>query len=134
MRAASTVIIARILGPLLLIVGLALAVRPSILAGIVDAFAADSSTPLIWGLFALTFGLTILAFHWRWRGAVEIVITLIGCLSIVRGVVLLFIPMQAIGVARTVLTAAPPAVIAIAVVAALIGAWLTFEGFRAKAN
>ena len=134
MRSASTVIIARIIGPLFLIVGLALAVRPSIVAGIVDAFAADSSTQLIWGIFALIFGLTILAFHWRWTGIVEIVITLIACLSVVRGVVLLFIPMEAIGVARSVLTAAPMAVIAIGVVTALLGAWLSFEGFRAKTS
>lgn len=134
MRAASTIIIARILGPLLLIIGLALVVRPSILAGIVDAFAADSSTPLIWGIFALTFGLTILAFHWRWRGVLEIVITVIGCASVVRGVVLLFVPMEAIGVARTVLSAAPVAVIVIGALTALLGAWLSFEGFRAKTS
>lgn len=130
MRAPATLIIARILGPLLLIIGIAIAVRPSTMVGVLEAFAADASTPLIWAVFALTFGLVILAFHWRWRGLVESVITLIACLSVVRGIVLLFMPETAIGLARTLLSAAPYAVLAIGVVSALIGAWLLLESFR----
>jgi hypothetical protein len=129
----STTVLARIAGPLLAITGLALSARPAFISQMIDRFASDPSAPILWGFVALLLGLTVLAFHQRWSGPVEIAITLLGWILIVRGVILLFVPEQAIEVARTVLNAAPHATVAAGAVVAVIGAWLSFVGLRSGA-
>ncbi len=128
----ATAILARVIGPIMAIMGLAIVVRPGFFVRAVDAFAADPLAPLVWGFIALTMGLTILAFHQRWRGAVAIAITLIGWLLVVRGVVLLFVVDQLIGFVRSTLAASPQMLVVPGAVMILIGAWLSFAGFRAR--
>ena len=132
-KAQSTIVLARIVGPLLAVSGLALSARPGIIPRIIDAFAADPSAALLWGFMALLLGLTVLAFHQRWNGPVEIAITLLGWILILRGVILLLFPEEGIAVARTILNAAPQAIIVIGAVVAAIGGWISFMGFRRQA-
>jgi hypothetical protein len=127
--AQSTLILARIIGPLLLAMGLAVVIRPSVFIGVVDSFAADAVTPLTWGFLALLLGLVVLAFHRLWSTWTEIAITVIGVISVVRGLILLFIPTQAIAVARDLLGTAPVVVMLAAVLAALLGGWLAYVGY-----
>lgn len=127
--AQSTLILARIIGPLLVAMGVAVVIRPSVFIGVVDSFAADAVTPLMWGFLALLLGLVILAFHRLWNTWTEVVITVIGVISLVRGVILLFIPTQALTVARDLLGTAPAAVTLGAVLLALLGAWLAYTGY-----
>lgn len=127
--AQSTLILARIIGPLLLAMGLAVVIRPSVFIGVVDSFAADAVTPLTWGFLALLLGLVVLAFHRLWNSWLEITITVIGVVSVVRGLILLFIPTQAIAVARDLLGTAPAVVMLAAVIAALLGVWLAYVGY-----
>jgi hypothetical protein len=132
-QAQATIVLARIVGPLLAISGLALSARPAIMPRIIDAFAADSTAPLLWGFMALLLGLTVLAFHQRWNGPVEIAITLLGWILILRGVILLLFPEEGIAVARTILSSVPQAIVVIGAVVAAIGAWISFMGFRKQA-
>jgi hypothetical protein len=125
----STVILARVIGPLMVAMGLAVAIRPSVFVGVVDAFAADAVTPLTWGFLALLLGLIVLAFHRTWNTWLETAITVIGVISLVRGLILLFIPTQAIAVARDLLGAAPALVILIGVISILLGAWIAYGGY-----
>lgn len=127
--AQSTLILARVIGPLLAAMSLAVVIRPSVFIGVVDSFAADAVTPLTWGFLALVLGLSVLAFHRLWDTWGEIAITVIGVISVVRGLILLFIPTQAIAVARDLLGAAPAVVMLAAVLTALLGAWLTYVGY-----
>jgi hypothetical protein len=128
----STVVLARIAGPLLALSGPALIARPAIIPHLIDSFAADPAAPLLWGFIALLLGLTVLAFHQRWNGPLEIAITLLGWVLILRGIVLFFIPEIGIGIARSMLAAAPNAVAVIGAVTTVLGAWLSYEGFRTK--
>jgi uncharacterized protein YjeT (DUF2065 family) len=132
-QAQSTIVLARIVGPLLAVSGLALSARPGIMPRIIDAFATDPSEALLWGFVALLLGLTVLAFHQRWNGPVEIAITLLGWILILRGVILLLFPEEGIAVARTILESVPQAIVVIGAVVAAIGAWISFMGFRRQA-
>lgn len=125
----STLILARIMGPLLAAMGLAVVIRPSVFIGVVDSFAADAVTPLTWGFLALLLGLIVLAFHRLWNTWAEIAITVIGVISLVRGLILLFIPTQAIAVARDLLGTAPAIVTLAAILTALLGGWLAYVGY-----
>jgi hypothetical protein len=128
----STIVLARVAGPLLALSGPALIARPAIIPHLIDSFAADPAAPLLWGFIALLLGLTVLVFHQRWSTPLEIAITLLGWVLIVRAIILLFIPEMGIGIARTVLAASPNAVFAVGTVTTLLGAWLSYEGFRTK--
>jgi len=125
----STTILARIIGPLMVAMGLAVFIRPSVFVGVVDAFAADAVTPLTWGFLALLLGLIVLAFHRTWNTWLETAITVIGVISLVRGLILLFIPTQAIAVARDLLGAAPAFVMLVGVISVLLGAWIAYGGY-----
>jgi hypothetical protein len=127
--AQSTLILARIIGPLLVAMGLAVVIRPSVFIGVVDSFAADAVTPLMWGFVGLLLGLVVLAFHRLWNTWTEIAITVIGVISVVRGLILLFIPTQAVAVARDLLGTAPFVVMLAAVLAAVLGGWLAYVGY-----
>jgi uncharacterized protein YjeT (DUF2065 family) len=133
-HAFTTIILARILGPVLLLSGAAIAARPEIFLYIIDTFQADAASPSRWGFVALAIGLVILALNHRFNGTMEIVITLIGVLSLVRGLVLLLAPDQAMTLARSVAETTPIAVRATGAVVALLGLWLSLAGFRARAN
>ena len=128
----ATTILARIIGPVMLVMGLAVILRPALFLRAADAFAADAMAPLVWGFMALIMGLTILAFHQRWKGAVAIAITLIGWLLVVRGVVLLFVADQLIEFVRATIASSPQMLIGPSAVMILIGAWLSFAGFRVR--
>ncbi len=127
--AQSTLILARIIGPLLMAMGLAVAIRPSVFIGVVDSFAADAVTPLTWGFMTLLLGLIVLAFHRLSSTWTEIAITVIGVISVVRGAILIFIPTQAIAVARDLLGTAPAIVMLAGVITAILGAWLAYTGY-----
>lgn len=125
----STVMIARVVGPMLAAMGLAVFIRPSVFIGVIDDFAADAVTPLTWAILALLFGLIILAFHRTWNTSLEIVVTVIGVISLVRGLVLLFIPTQAVAVARDLLGAAPWFIMVVGALAVALGAWIAYGGW-----
>jgi hypothetical protein len=125
----STVILARIIGPLMLAMGLAVFLRPSVFVGVVDAFAADAVTPLTWGFLALLLGLIVVAFHRTWNTWLESAITVIGVISLVRGLILLFIPTQAIAAARDLLGTAPWFIMVVGLFSIALGAWLAYNGY-----
>ncbi len=128
---AETLVCARVVGPLLLIVGAVVIARASDLVLIIPAILQDGALVFVTGVFTLICGLVLFAVHHRWNSAPAIAISLLAVLTIVRGVVLLFAPNVITGLAHELLNLGPGALIA-GVIALLIGAWLTFVGWFAR--
>jgi len=122
---------ARIIGPLLVIVGAVVIARAADLVLLIPAILQDGPLTFITGVFTLICGLVVLAAHHHWSGAPAFVISLLAVLTIVRGVVLMFAPSFLTGVVHQVLNLGPGVLLA-GVVALLIGAWLSFIGWFAK--
>jgi hypothetical protein len=132
-QAATTHIAARIVGPLLLIVGAVVIARMNDVALLIPGILSDGPLAFVTGLFTLICGLVLFAVHHHWKGAAAFVISLLAVLTIVRGVILMFAPSFFAGVAHAALSGAGPAmIIVVGAIALLIGAWLTFVGWFAR--
>ena len=130
-QAATTRFCARIIGPLMLIVGAVILVRFDDLVLMMPAFLADEGLTFATGLFTLIVGLVLFAAHHHWSGPAPIVITIIGVLTILRGVLLMTAPGFVSGVADQLLSASPFAWIA-GGVALLLGGWLAYAGWLSR--
>jgi hypothetical protein len=128
---ATTQVCARIVGPLLLIVGAVVIARMDDLVLLIPAILQDGPLVFVTGLFTLICGLVLFAAHHHWSNPPAIAISLIGLLTILRGIILMFAPSAVAGIANQLLNLGPGAVIAGAV-ALLLGAWLSFVGWFAK--
>jgi len=130
-QTAATRFCARVVGPLMLIVGAVVLARFTDMALLITAILQDGALTFITGIFTLICGLVLLAAHHHWNSAPAIAISLLGVLTIVRGITLLFAPSLLTGLAHAFLNLGPGALIAGAI-ALLLGAWLTFVGWFAK--
>lgn len=130
-QTATTQFCARVVGPLLIIVGAVVIARFNDMVLLIPGILGNGPLTFITGVFTLICGLTLFAAHHHWSSPPAIAITLLALLTIIRGVTLLFAPSLLTGLVHTFLNLGPGALIAGAV-ALILGAWLTFVGWFAK--
>lgn len=130
-QAATTRFCARVIGPLMLIIGAVVIARAGAMVMLVPAILGDGPLTFITGIFTLICGLVLVAAHHHWNSAAAIAISLLGVLTIVRGITLLFAPSLLTGLVHQVLNLGPGAIVA-GILALIIGAWLCFVGWLAK--
>ena len=123
-QANTTRFCARVIGPLMVVIGAIVIVRAGDLALLIPAILQD-------GPLAFVTGVVLIAAHHHWNNAAAIAISLLGVITIVRSVTLMFAPSVLAGLVHTALTGGPGVIITGAI-AALIGAWLSFVGWFAK--
>lgn len=127
----TTRIVARILGPSAVVVGVAVIARRLDMVDIVDAFAQSPATAFFTGVVSVFAGFALLAFHNRVSTPGAFVITLLSALIVVRGAVLLFAP-RVVDETAALLNETPNAWIAAGAGLALLGAWISTLGYSAK--
>jgi hypothetical protein len=130
-QAAATRFCARVIGPLMLIIGAIVILRFDDLVVMMPAILEDAPLSFVIGLFTLILGLIVFAAHHHWSGLTAILVSLIGVLTVVRGLILMLAPGFAAGLAAQMTGAGPFAWVG-GGVAALIGLWLTYAGWLAK--
>ena len=124
-----TVFLAQLFGLYCLIMAAAMLSQPEAFVTIVHALMADASLVLIAGVFTLFGGLAIVLLHNYWSGgALTIIITLLGWLTLIKAVVLVALPSTKLvamyaGVTSTHLLISGS-------LALLLGIYLTVAGFR----
>lgn len=129
-QAAATHFCARAIGLLMLIIGAIIIARFNDMALIIPAILQDGPLAFITGIFTLICGFVLFAGHHHWNSATAIVISLLGLLTIVRGVTLMYAPHLLADVAINFMDG--PGAITAGFVSLLIGAWLSFVGWFAK--
>lgn len=130
-QAAATRFCARVIGPLMLIIGAIVIVRFNELTLLMPAILQDGPLAFVTGIFTLICGCVLVAAHHHWNSATAIVISLIGLLTLVRGVTLMLAPAYLTDLALQFVNAGP-GVIAAGAMAILIGLWLSVVGWFAK--
>lgn len=130
-QSATTRYCARVIGPLMLIIGAIVTIRFDDLMLMIPAMLQDAPLAFITGIFTLVLGLTLLSAHHHFGSAAAIAITIIAALTIVRAVTLLFAP-DLVASLSTAMIRTGPAILAAGGVTMLIGAWLAFVGWFAK--
>jgi hypothetical protein len=123
-----TRILARILGPYLVIVPLIAVARAPLMTDIVADFTASPAWSWVTGAFVLLAGLAVIAVHPYWKGAAAVVVSVTGWLMVVKGFFLLAFSQSylesaanAIGVGAVWRT--------IELIAAGVGLYLTYAGW-----
>jgi uncharacterized membrane protein len=87
-----SLVIAQVLGPMYVVVAIGLMVNSSLYRTLFEAFVETPAAAYVSGLFALIFGLVILAFHYTWAADWTLVITLMGWLGFLKGCALIVFP------------------------------------------
>jgi hypothetical protein len=125
-----TIFLSRLYGLFLLLVGLAIATHAQVTSLKITELVHNTQVIFLWGLLTLLAGLAAVLAHNVWSGgAVSILVTLLGWLTLLKGLLLLFLPttwmMGFVGVGARL-------IVLYAALAILLGAFLTYSGFRAR--
>jgi hypothetical protein len=123
-----TRIFSRVLGPFLVIVDVTAIARASDMQNLLSQFEANSLWTFVTGAFILVFGLIIVAGHQYWRGAAAIIVSVLGWLVTLRGLLLLAFPKVFVSVANSMI-GAQVWWVALCIAAALVGLYLTYVGW-----
>jgi hypothetical protein len=121
--------IARLIGPLFLIMGLGMVVESDTVRALSAEFLSNLSLIYLAGMLALVAGLAIVNAHNVWVANWRVIITIIGWLSVIGGIVRLLFPgkVQALGAG---MVASPNAMIISGIVTLVIGAILSWVGYE----
>jgi hypothetical protein len=125
------VFIARLAGPTLLAVGIGILLNGSFYTALI--MEAVHSPTLIYfsGLIALVPGLAILNIHWAWPRDWRVIVTILGLLMVIGGVVRLVLPATTATLANDIYSK-PAAILIVAVIVIVVGGYLSFEGYRRR--
>lgn len=119
---------ARVLGPYLLIASGTVVTRPGYVKTLMNAFDGSSVWPWITGAFVLPMGLVVIALHPYWRGFAAAAVSVLGWMTVAKGIALMTFPQSYLSVGQDAFTRAPWWTISL-VVMALIGLYLTVIGW-----
>ena len=89
---ARTRMFARVIGPFLVIVTATAVGRASDMRTLLSQFGANSVWPWVTGAFVLLSGLVVIALHQCWRGTAEVIVSVLGWLTAVKGLFLMTLP------------------------------------------
>ena len=127
-----TVFLARLFGLYCIIMAAAMLPQPEAFVTIVQAFVADAPLVLIAGVFTLFGGLAIVLLHnyWSAGGALPVIITLLGWLTLIKAVVLLVLPSTKLVALYGGVSLTP--ILISGSLTLLLGIYLTIAGFRSS--
>ena len=124
-------LIARLIGPVLCTVGIAMLVNQDAFRDIAQAFLANPAIIYLSGVLLLTAGLAILNAHPLWTSDWRSLITLLGWIASLAGVWRIFAPRFVPFVGNAILTH-PHFFLGAGIVLLALGCFLTFKGYVAE--
>lgn len=128
---ARTVFLARLFGLYLLVMGAAMLLQRDAFLATVKAVTSDAPLVLTVAVFTLFAGLAMVLLHNIWSGGVlPAIITLLGWLTLIKSVVLLFLPLARLPSPYAAVS--PNYFLISGVLTLLLGVYLTAAGFRTK--
>ncbi len=126
----TSLFIAKLWGPMFLVLGAALLTRPEAFRALLGEFLASGVLMYLAGFLGLLAGLALVLAHNVWALDWRVLITLIGWASIVRALVTIFRPRAIVSIAAGLIEFRG-AFVAAAVIDLVIGATLSYFGYWA---
>jgi len=123
-------LIARLIGPVLCTIGIAMLVNQDAFHAIAQAFLANPAIIYISGVLSLTAGLAILNAHPMWTSDWRSLVTLAGWIATIGGIWRIFAPKFVPFVGNAVI-ANPHFFLGTGIVLLVLGGFLTFKGYVA---
>ena len=130
-----TIFLSKLLGLYCIILALAMLVNGTVIMQDITELAHNALVMFIIGVFTLFAGLAMVLGHNYWRGAaITIVVTLIGWLTLLKAVLILFIPLYVATLLPLALLQTNHFFYVRLVVTLLLGVYLTYSGFATSAK
>ncbi|MHA1547965.1 MAG: hypothetical protein ACTSU0_04170 [Alphaproteobacteria bacterium] len=126
----TSIFLAKLMGPVLLVMGLFVVLRPASINRIGREFLDSEALLFMSGILTLPAGLAIVITHNVWAADWRVLITVFGWIAILAGIARIVLPdmMRTVGKSmteNTLLIAVP------GVLMALLGAYLAYQGYLA---
>jgi hypothetical protein len=130
-----TIFLSKLLGLYCIILAPAMLVNGTVIMQDVTELAHNAPIMFIVGVFTLFAGLAMVLVHNYWRGrALTIVVTLIGWLTLLKAVLILFIPLYVETLLPLALLQSNHFFYVRFVVTLLLGVYLSYSGFATSAK
>ncbi|MGA2313009.1 MAG: hypothetical protein ABSF87_11675 [Xanthobacteraceae bacterium] len=124
------VFIARLMGPYFVVAGIGMLLNQAAYAAMIAEFVHSNALIFISGVLSLPAGLAILNVHRAWTADWRVIVTILGWLAVIGGVLRLVLPQVTAMIGSTVY-AGSAAVPIFAVIALVLGGFLSVKGYRA---
>jgi len=121
---ATTKMIAGLLGPTLLAIGIAMLVNARHFPEMAKQIGNDPGLIFVSGILLLVAGLAIVRVSGGWR----VVVTVLGRLAVISGILRMLLPFWAASIASSLGQSSTPVIIG-ALVPLLVGAFLSYKAF-----
>lgn len=125
---ATTHAFARVLGPFFTIVSATVVARSVDMPKLLSEFGSSAVWPWVTGAFVLMAGIVVVALHPYWRGAPAVLVSLLGWIMVVRGILLMAFPSFFMSVANRTI-GAEGVWRAVFVCFAAVGLYLSYAGW-----
>lgn len=124
----TSIVIAKIIGPLLVVVGAGIFINLEHYRRLVADFAASPLSIYMSGTIALVLGLLVVTFHNVWQWHWPVIITILGWLALLKGAVRILAPRLVISRAQHYARNTNTVMIT-AIVTLILGAALSYFGY-----
>jgi uncharacterized membrane protein HdeD (DUF308 family) len=125
---ATTKMIAGLMGPTLLAIGIAMLVNARHFPEMAKQIGNDPGLIFVSGTLLLVAGLAIVRVHNVWSGGWRVVVTVLGWLAVISGILRMLLPFWAASIASSLGQSSTPVIIG-ALVPLLVGAFLSYKAF-----
>jgi uncharacterized protein YjeT (DUF2065 family) len=128
MDTVTTIVLVQIIGVYMLVAGISGLLYPERMRAAMREFSKSRILPYFDGAFALVIGLLIVIFHTSWEGLPAIIVSVVGWLAVLEGLVMFLAPDDTMkGFLKTF--ERPSVIRGFLVVALVVGLYLTYVGF-----
>ncbi|HEV2549565.1 MAG TPA: hypothetical protein VGU20_19775 [Stellaceae bacterium] len=124
----SSTFIARLVGPMLVVIGVGMLTNQDTYHAIVGEFLHSGALVYLSGVLSLLAGLAIVNAHNSWRAEWSVIITVLGWLMVIGGVIRIVFPHVTVSLGATAYGSVAAVVVA-GIVGLVIGGFLTFKGY-----
>ena len=125
---AASTYLAKLIGPIFLTVGIGMLVNGAFYRELIAEAVASHVLIYLSGVLSLLAGLAIVMAHNRWSGGWPVIISVLGWLLMIGGVIRIVVP-QVVQTVAGIIYAGRVAVIVVAIVCVVLGGFLSFKGF-----
>jgi len=127
---APAVLIARLAGPLFVVIGLGILLNASFYTGMVVEAVHSPTLVYLSGVASLLAGVAILNAYRAWTANWRVIVTVLGWLCVIGGIMRIVLPQIVTSLATTIYSG-PAALTVAAVIVLILGAYLSYESYRA---
>jgi hypothetical protein len=120
--------LARLLGPLFVVISVGMLANQAVYHAMIAEFLRSDGLIYLSGLASLLAGLAIVNVHNSWGTDWRLIITVLGWLMVIGGIVRIVLPRLAVSIGTTMYEP-QVTIIVVAVITLLLGAFLSYKGY-----